>query len=708
MVSLATPTSTPTAGAGDMLPPPTPPALSRRPTIGMKRGSSFMSTDSTDSLTSTITKKLKVAFDDKVDVRFLSDDDWDEKSFDLVKEEVRLGIERHLAPEDHRDDAQYVKLLALLGHEDGTAEALSGKLLKKYLVAIDARVGSLGGCSKLATAALDVTWLGRDEVFAGLYVKFVVSLATAQSKFITSITDRLVAPFVKLPASMWRLAGEVPVSKPVMFRRLHAAIRALLRQVPSAAAALARSLKAGFPNDLATTRSYVQYQKHLLRLTEHVPELRAEIMSLVTQRLVGIDVQIQQDVEDLEEVVDGRILHRPRSRDVNKAPADIDQSDDSDIDSISESEETVTEDEQRLRELRLKLDKMDYTLDMLFDYYTPLIQADLRPSTNEAYQQLLSHFTTFILPHRTRHAQFLLFHFSQLTPAHASAFATHCLTLATRPSATATLRLTACAYVASFIARGSHIPPNTVRDVFIVLFEFLEEMRVRYEPTCRGPDRRGYSLYYAIAQAVLYIFCFRWRDLVEGAADPEDGDDELSEEDLLAEGKDLEWLPRMKEIMTRNCQSRLNLLKVCSPAIVGEFAKLAHHVRFVYVFSVIETNKRVRLGQMSAFYGPPASGIDVGRRETAWDRKSGEAHLQLEAYFPFDPFLLPNSRHWVQGDYNEWKLPRGMRTAEDDGSDGEEEDSEDSESDSDDDSMLDEEEDLGDLPGDVDTDSVSS
>ncbi|KAI7003946.1 hypothetical protein KC366_g18944, partial [Hortaea werneckii] len=102
MVSVATP-------RGAMPPPPTP--LPKRPTLGLKRDSSYLDTDDESSL-STTTKKLKVAFDPNVDVRIV--DDWTEKSFDLVKEEVRLGVERHLAAGDQRDDSQYIKLLQTL------------------------------------------------------------------------------------------------------------------------------------------------------------------------------------------------------------------------------------------------------------------------------------------------------------------------------------------------------------------------------------------------------------------------------------------------------------------------------------------------------------------------------------------------------------------------------------------------------------------
>ncbi|KAI7518403.1 hypothetical protein KC343_g22787, partial [Hortaea werneckii] len=257
---------------------------------------------------STTTKKLKVAFDPNVDVRIV--DDWTEKSFDLVKEEVRLGVERHLAAGDQRDDSQYIKLLQTLSQDAGSGDAPSGKLLKKYILAIDAKVSSLGECGKLAAAVLDLSWVGRDEVFAGLYIRFLTSLATAHSKFIPSIMQSLVAHFARLPASSGRLAGENPVDRATMFTRVHMAIRILLRQVPSASAALARAMKGEFPNDLATTRSYVQYQKHLLRCADYAPELKAEILSIITQRLVSIDVQIQLDIEDLEEEAEERLLQQ--------------------------------------------------------------------------------------------------------------------------------------------------------------------------------------------------------------------------------------------------------------------------------------------------------------------------------------------------------------------------------------------------------------
>ncbi|KAK6420557.1 DNA independent RNA polymerase I transcription factor [Oleoguttula sp. CCFEE 5521] len=625
MVSIASP-------AGAMRPPPTPASLSniKRPTLGLKHDSSYLDTDDEANL-SGVTKRLRVAFSPNVDVRIM-DNNWDEKSFELVKEEVRVAIERHSLPVERRDDALYTKLVTMLSQDAQEGEAVSGKLLQKYLMALESR--------------------------------------------------RLVGNFARLPASLGRLPDEAAVSRHQMFSRLHLFTKSTLRQVPSATGTLTRVLKAEFPIDLATTKSYIQYQRQLLKLSQYAPELKAEIMALIMQRLVSIDVQIQQDLEDLGDEAEERLLQRPRLHD-NTEP--VDDSDDSDNESVSSSEETTTEEEQRWKEIRLKVAKMDGTLDMLFAYYDPLIRLGPEPHLNDAYLQILSHFTTFILPNRTRHAQFLLFHFAQISEEHVTLFTQRCAEIAFGNYTTAQ-RINAIAYLLSFIARGSHVTTWSVQDVVSALLSYLDLCRQRYEPTCQGPDKRAYASYYAAAQALLYIFCFRWRDLVIGTANPEIDGDDYEEEDVLAESRDLAWLPDLHEILRQNVRSRLNPLKVCSPAIAGEFADIARHVRFDEVVSILESNKRLRLGQTSSYYGAAGlvGGIDIGRRETAWDRKTGDAHHQLEAYFPFDPYHLPKSKKWVEADYNEWKLPRGMN------GDDEEEYSEDESAEESDDEELEE------------------
>lgn len=412
---------------------------------------------------------------------------------------------------------------------------------------------------------------------------------------------------------------------------------------------------------------------------------------------MNIDVQIQHDIEDLEDEAEEKLLHRTESRGDERNAED---SDESDNESVSESEETTTEEEERMRELKLKVAKMDGTLDLLFAYYKPLIDDDAIPQANKAYLQLLSQFTTFILPSRTRHAQFLLFRFSQTSPAHVNLLLERLLWLAfNETNASSSTRLTAAAYISSFVARGSGISKKMVQRTYRTLCEYLENSRQKNERICRGPDKRNHAIYYALTQALLYIFCFRWGDLVTGTAADGNNGEEFEVDDALAEDQELVFMPGIKETLHNNIYSRLNPLKVCSPEIVGEFAKIANHLRFLFVFPLLETNKRIRLGSTFSYYGTGGL-VDIGRRETAWDRKTGEAHHQLDAYFPFDPYYLPKSKHWVADLYNSWKAPPGMKKEDESEmlqEEGEEEEEEDEseeegveEVDSDEDSVADE------------------
>lgn len=71
----------------------------------------------------------------------------------------------------------------------------------------------------------------------------------------------------------------------------------------------------------------------------------------------------------------------------------------------------------------------------------------------------------------------------------------------------------------------------------------------------------------------------------------------------------------------------------------------------------------------------------VGGRETALNAKKGEGAFLLDAYFPFDPYVLPRSRRWLEGEYVGWKPVPGMPVERDE-DDDEEEDSEDDEEES--------------------------
>lgn len=193
------------------MPPP-----SHIPQKSLKRDNSHLSSPSTaESLSSSQTKRLKVAFDDNVDVRIM--DDWSSKPLDLVREEVRSALESHTRAGDEKDDSGYETLRMVFisagssrGHDEDARESdgsvldrPSSALLKKYLIALTGRVSELKSCGKLVMAVLDLNWIGRDDTFVALFARFLGALGSAVPGFLRAILDRLVRHFVecKRPAS---------------------------------------------------------------------------------------------------------------------------------------------------------------------------------------------------------------------------------------------------------------------------------------------------------------------------------------------------------------------------------------------------------------------------------------------------------------------------------------------------------------------------
>jgi len=139
------------------------------------------------------------------------------------------------------------------------------------------------------------------------------------------------------------------------------------------------------------------------------------------------------------------------------------------------------------------------------------------------------------------------------------------------------------------------------------------------------------QFFYAVAQAVLLIFCFRWRDL-----HLEDNESD----DLTIEPMQKKWIPKLG-VVQRAITSKLNPLKVCSTNVVHQFARVARSTGFVYCYTIIENNKRSSPGIIS----PAKSRHSVTRNTLEAD---------LNTFFPFDPYKLPISYSYIQGVYREW------------------------------------------------------
>lgn len=610
-------------------------AVPLRPTLVRKRD------DVNDLSPCSPGKRAKVTFDSDVQVRVVQE--W-EKAPELIQEEVRSAFQKRA----RGDLESYNKIKNIYGPrriDDG--DDISEMTLRNYTMALLANVSSLDkSTSDLVSIILNSNWLGRQQRYVSLFLRLLASLVSAHGYFLAEVLRMLAENLVSTPRSNRRSTNLPPVSRRVIYARAHKSMQYILQLVPSASRVLSSVLVSAFPHQTGSRRAHTVYVQNLLEILSYSPELRADVLALITERLVKIDVQVQVDLEELTEEVGEGLLHRiPKIRhDALEDAEDYASSDDE-----SESEEEIDIEAQRTKDIMRNVEKMDAILDTLFVHYDRFFSCGSLQSQMDTIDILLSQFTTIILPtHRSRHTQFLLFHFAQQSTTYIDTFVGTCVQITFDRCQSAIVRQASAAYLASFVSRGIHVPSSIVRDVFDYLGSELERLRCDGERTCRGPNLRRYSSFYCLVQALLYIFCFRWRDLEFNA------NEDCNEDDSTASfGQEHQWKSGVKEVLSLNIFSKLNPLKVCSPSIVTEFARVSNHLGVVYVYHLLETNKRIRLSQFS---GGASSGFSVGQpnRESALSRIKDESHQHLDEYFPFDPYHLPKSKRWIERDYREW------------------------------------------------------
>ena len=639
---------------------------SSRPPINQRRSTLKRSRDdsTTMDLSSSPSKRSRVTFDP--DIEFLSADDEDDLDPLVVREEVRRAIQRHLIG----DDDAYERVQTIFKMAPRAENAPSTNAVRIHLHAVLANISSLNkSCSGLVNAILLSEWVGRDERCYALYVRFLGNLAAAQSGYLAKMLYSLVELLGR------QKTRRLPECKPVRQREIHLrasqTIQYLIRLIPPASTTLAQVVQKKLSFDFAEPEERTMCTRNIMELMSYIPELKADILAIITSELVKMDVSVQVDLEDEDDDLSDELLQdvsssqtlvtttsqssqRVAQKKVEEEDDEGSTTDESDL----EDEAELNPSELRRRKLKANVQQVDSVMDLIFQYYDNLILSSTLEVRDNATEQLISHFNNIILPtYRSRHPQFLVFHFAQTSPVLVDRFVTSCISIMGDKAQPPVLRQSAAAYLAGFVGRGAHVSSTVVKDSFTLLCEDLNDLRKENEPGCRGPDLKRFNNFYATMQAILYIFCFRWRDIATASSDM---DDDNSDEEELEEYHFPDFI---RDTLISAIFSPLNPLRVCTPAIVEQFAKISNHLRFLYLFTKIEANKHVRL--TSTRYTISDLGMNQPDRDLSWVGENG----MMEGYFPYDPYQLPLSRRWVQGDYVEWK---GIPEANDDENDSEE------------------------------------
>ncbi|KAK1223334.1 DNA independent RNA polymerase I transcription factor [Marasmius sp. AFHP31] len=351
------------------------------------------------------------------------------------------------------------------------------------------------------------------------------------------------------------------------------------------------------------------------------------------------------------------------------------------------------------------------------------IALDAAPSISRMqthFHTLLSIFDRLILrTFKSRYTQFLLFWYTSLDVEFADIFmgmlveralyspasSPHAPSVdsSSKTSATtgtlppAITRAAAASYIGSFVSRARVVDGAGARRVVGVLCEWLEAHLDAVERLLLLSSSSGLSassstlsaigtqnsVFHAVAQAVFLIFCFRWRDLLvddddNDALPPSSNPSMTAFRDPTSSsgagpGPGQKWLPQLS-VVKRVVTSVLNPLRACSPAVAGQFARVAHATDFTYCYSILESNKRGGDGEEAS-----------SARKSLLGGVDGELNAELNTFFPFDPYALPRSNRFIEDKYRSWKDVAIDDEDEDDEDEDEDEDEDDDNKDGDED-----------------------
>ncbi|KAF3206427.1 hypothetical protein TWF679_008733 [Orbilia oligospora] len=518
-------------------------------------------------------------------------------------------------------------------------------------------------CAPLINDIIHTNWAGRPQAFYRKYMAFLLQIISAHPQHTAKVVQMLVKHLALETVKDAQECGSNISPRSDIFATVHKMLETILGLAPTVWNSLFTAISAAFPFKGQKKIHQTTFIKNLLAIVKYAPAGKAKILGLIFEKMINLDGEIQINLEDLEEG-EGEELDRQLKLSLeskngqNLSDSGIgddedDEDDDSDADDDEDDEDPESSEPRTIEMIQETVDKLDAMLALVFGYYDSKLPkmsvAEPAQEDLENFELLLHFFDTIILTtFKSQYIQFVVFWAAQKSPVFMDVFLGMLVERAMDPTKPQVARQAAAAYVASFVARAKLLERDAVRSVVRMLCLWLEKYLKDREVECTSPNVRKFGGFYAVFQAVMYIFCFRWRDL-RGKTPLPVGEDE-SIEDISRSPQS--WAPGL-QVIDRLLTSRFNPLKVCSQNVVTQFAEVASHFGVFYCYSIIERNKRGNL------FSSRGSSTELPEA------------TQLETYFPFDPFKLSHSKIWVEPYYQQWEPVPGMKKDgdEDDDSD---------------------------------------
>ncbi|QID86333.1 DNA independent RNA polymerase I transcription factor [Saccharomyces pastorianus] len=488
------------------------------------------------------------------------------------------------------------------------------------------------------------------------YIYFIKILCSSIPKWWQDVSMILVSCFV------------LPVEQTVCH---HDMLKYFLRMIPSSMGFIDTYLAKFFPNKNDTQKKLVNYTSNLLKLRGYCSELGFQIWSLLIERTISIDVELQNELDELDddelenaELVDDEDTEDEDLGDDDESDedndnegaksgiTDINQSDDEDMDVIEGmdgAEEYNVELTQGIKELSTKLDA-------ILTLVSSHVEEQVTPESLEngdgvgVFNTLTTLFKTHVLPtYYTRSIQYIMFHVSQQQLELMDSFLVTLIDISFAANEAAEKKIKSLQYLGSYIARAKKLSRTQIIFVASYLTSWLNRYVIEREEEV---DQRGgmerFKHFYAAFQALCYIFCFR-----HGIFRDTDGN----------------WECELDKFFQRMVISKFNPLKFCNENVMLMFARIAQQESVAYCFSIIENNNNERLRGIigKADSDRKESSVQANTASSSWSLATRQQFIDLQSYFPFDPLFLKNYKILMKEYYIEWSEASGEY--ESDGSD---------------------------------------
>lgn len=422
-----------------------------------------------------------------------------------------------------------------------------------------------------------------------------------------------------------------------VLERLHLSLVQILELVPTAAFRLQHIVVQRMPHRTVEKQWLALYVENLLRLESSSlgGALGGQMLSLIVDRLVEIDVEIRwEDIVREEDSSKVFMFHMNLDDDdeagVKDAEEGLSAADASGPGCEAKQQHGAIASRQAQNgPLPITLDevadKMDVMMDMTLEHLQRCVN---NGHGNQVFEALIRSFQTTILEtYKSKFTQFLLFYMCSLSPATCgNTFASLLCDIFVSKSRPAQTRMSAAAYLASYLARANYLPLSVVLESVRRLLEwcvsYAQLADDRRNPSMSTADPLVHGVFYSACQAVMYVLCFRLRELTE--------DHKLK--------RVLRNLP-LQELV----EHHLKPLNVCLPSVVEEFVKQASIAQLVDC-RAWEDSREMAGSQISGSFG-------------------GEGRLDM--FFPFDPYLLRQSDRFIRPYFIQWSMVEPPEMQED-------------------------------------------